>query len=201
MSDFSRKADAGGIIEKKGVNNGMAILETAGDGLRELALFAGAGGGILGGKRLGWRTVCAVEWDAYAASVLVARQNDGSLESFPIWDDVSTFDGKRWRGVVDIISGGFPCQDLSCAGNMVGITGERSGLWKEMARIIGEVEPRYVLVENSPMLVRLGLDVVLGDLASMGYHARWGIVGAAHAGAPHKRERIWIVAYSNKIPG
>jgi DNA (cytosine-5)-methyltransferase 1 len=165
--------------------------------MNELALFAGAGGGILGGKLLGWRTVCAVEWDAYARDVLVARQNDGCLKAFPIWDDVQTFDGHPWRGIVDVVSGGFPCQDISAAGKGAGITGERSGMWKHMARIISEVLPRFVFVENSPMLVGRGLAVVLADLAEMGYDAEWGIVGAHHAGAPHKRDRIWIVAYSN----
>jgi DNA (cytosine-5)-methyltransferase 1 len=162
--------------------------------LNELALFAGAGGGILGGKLLGWRTVCAVEWDAYARDVLVARQNDGCLEAFPIWDDVQTFDGKPWRGRVDVVSGGFPCQDISCAGKGAGIEGDRSSMWKHMARIIGEVLPQYVFVENSPMLVGRGLAVVLADFSEMGYDAKWGIVGAHHAGAPHKRDRIWIVA-------
>lgn len=161
---------------------------------RELALFAGAGGGILGGRLLGWRTVCAVEQDAYAASVLVARQNDGCLDPFPIWDDVCTFDGRPWRGHVDVVSGGFPCQDISTAGKRAGITGKRSGLWREMARIVGEVRPRYVFVENSPMLVSRGLAVVLSDLASLGYDARWGVLGAYNLGAPHKRDRIWIVA-------
>ena len=89
--------------------------------MNELALFAGAGGGILGGHLLGWRTVCAVEWDAYAASVLVARQNDRCLPPFPIWDDVQTFDGRPWKGVIDVISGGFPCQDISSAGRGAGI--------------------------------------------------------------------------------
>ena len=84
--------------------------------MNELALFAGAGGGILGGHLLGWRTVCAVEWEPYAASVLVARQNDRFLPPFPIWDDVQTFDGIPWRGIVDVVSGGFPCQDISAAG-------------------------------------------------------------------------------------
>jgi DNA (cytosine-5)-methyltransferase 1 len=162
--------------------------------VNELALFAGAGGGILGGKLLGWRTICAVEWDAYAASVLVARQNDGCLEPFPIWDDVQTFDGKPWRGRVDVVSGGFPCTDISCAGKGAGIDGEASGMWRHMARIVGEVRPRFVFVENSPMLVVRGLDRVLGDLAALGYDARWGIVGAIHTGAPHRRDRIWIVA-------
>jgi DNA (cytosine-5)-methyltransferase 1 len=167
--------------------------------LNELALFAGAGGGILGGKLLGWRTVCAVEWEKYPASVLVARQNDGILPPFPIWDDVQTFDGKPWRGIVDVVSGGFPCQDLSAAGNGKGLDGERSGLWKEMGRIIGEVRPRFVFVENSPMLVNNGLDRVLADLSKLGFDARWGVVGADYVGAPHRRERFWLVAHSRSF--
>jgi DNA (cytosine-5)-methyltransferase 1 len=162
--------------------------------MNELALFAGAGGGILGGKLLGWRTVCAVEWETYPASVLLARQNDGSLPPFPIWDDIQTFDGNPWRGIVDVVSGGFPCQDISAAGKGAGIDGERSGMWGEMARVICEVRPRFVFVENSPMLTSRGLGRVLGDLASMGFDARWGVLGAADIGANHQRDRIWIVA-------
>jgi len=162
--------------------------------LNELALFAGAGGGILGGHLLGWRTVCAVEWEPYAACVLVARQNDGVLPPFPIWDDVQTFDGKPWRGIVDVVSGGFPCQDISAAGKGAGIDGERSGMWREMARIVCEVQPRFVYVENSPMLTSRGLGVVLADLATMGFDAKWGVLGAADVGAPHQRDRIWIKA-------
>ncbi|WP_259881770.1 DNA cytosine methyltransferase [Klebsiella pneumoniae] len=161
--------------------------------MNELALFAGAGGGILGGHLLGWRTVCAVERDAYAAQVLAQRQNDGILQPFPIWSDVCSFDGKPWRGIVDIVSGGFPCQDISAAGKGAGINGEKSGLWRHMARIIGEVRPRFVLVENSPMLVRRGLALVIGDLAQMGYDAKWGRISALDTGAPHDRDRIWIV--------
>ena len=172
----------------------MDTLKRNDEPLRELALFAGAGGGILGGQLLSWRTVCAVEYEPHARAVLCARQNDGCLEPFPIWDDVRTFDGKPWRGRVDIVSGGFPCQDISCAGKGAGITGERSGLWGEMARIIGEIRPRYAWIENSPMLTLRGLDRVLCDLAAMGYDATWGVVGAIHAGAPHRRDRIWIVA-------
>lgn len=125
-------------------------------GLRELALFAGAGGGILGGHLLGWRTVCAVERDAYAAAVLCQRQNDGLLPPFPVWADVSTFNGYLWQGIVEVISGGFPCQDISAAGKGAGITGSRSWLWKEFARIIGEVRPQFVYVENSPILTSRG---------------------------------------------
>jgi DNA (cytosine-5)-methyltransferase 1 len=163
--------------------------------LRELALFAGAGGGILGGKLLGWKTVCAVETDPYCASVLVARQNDGFLPAFPIWDDVRTFDGKPWRGIVDVVSGGFPCQDISIAGNGAGLAGEKSRLWFEFQRIIGEVRPVYVFVENSPMLTLRGLDRVLGGLASLGYNAEWGTLGACDVGAPHIRKRIWLLCW------
>jgi DNA (cytosine-5)-methyltransferase 1 len=165
--------------------------------LNELALFAGAGGGILAGQLLGWKTVCAVERDAYPAAVLAQRQNDGLLDLFPIWSDVCTFDGKPWRGIVDVISGGFPCQDISAAGKGAGIDGERSGLWSEFKRIICEVRPLIVYVENSPILTSRGLGRVLGDLASIGYDAEWGVLGAAGTGADHQRNRIWIVAYSN----
>lgn len=164
--------------------------------MNELALFAGAGGGILGGHLLGWRCVCAVEFNAYARSVLLARQNDRTLAPFPIWDDVRTFDGRPWRGIVDVVSGGFPCQDVSVAGKGGGLDGERSGLWSEMARIIGEVRPRFAFVENSPTLTSRGLGRVLGDLAALGMDAKWGVLGAHNAGAPHLRDRIWIVAYA-----
>jgi DNA (cytosine-5)-methyltransferase 1 len=167
--------------------------------MNELALFAGGGGGILGGHILGWRTVCAVEFAAYPRSVLLARQRDGMLPEFPVWDDVRTFDGKPWRGTVDIVTGGFPCQDISVAGKGDGLDGERSGLWTEMARIIGEVQPQFAFVENSPMLTSRGLDRVLGDLSTLGYDAVWGVVGASDAGAPHRRERIWILAYSRVL--
>lgn len=162
--------------------------------MNELALFAGAGGGILGGHLLGWNTVCAVELEEYPRNILLQRQRDGILPPFPIWDDVCTFDGTPWRGLVDVVSGGFPCQDISAAGKGAGINGSRSGLWKQMHRIICEVRPRYAFVENSPMLVRRGLGTVLGDLAEAGYHAAWCVLGADDCGAPHVRKRIWILA-------
>ncbi|NSX14763.1 DNA cytosine methyltransferase [Cupriavidus taiwanensis] len=165
--------------------------------MNELHLFAGAGGGILAGQLLGRRCVCAVEREPYAQAVLVARQNDGTFPPFPIWDDVRTFDGRPWCGIVDVVSGGFPCQDISAAGGGAGIDGERSGLWAEMARIIREVGPRKVELENSPMLTSRGLGRVLGDLAEMGFDAEWGVISAADTGAPHLRERIWIVAHTN----
>ena len=173
----------------------MDIIEKVCRGMRELALFAGAGGGILGGKMLGWRTVCAVEIEPWCQSVLCARQNEGTLEAFPIWDDVCTFDGRGWEGYVDVISGGFPCQDISAANTKgAGISGVRSGLWTQMFRIIQEVRPRFVFVENSPMLIHRGLGRVLGDLASMGYDAEYGVLGADEVGANHERKRMWILA-------
>jgi len=117
--------------------------------VNELALFAGAGGGILAGHLLGWRTVCAVEIEDYPRRVLLQRQADGLLPRFPIWDDICTFDGKPWAGKVDVVTGGFPCQDISAAGKGKGLDGERSGLWGEMARVICEVRPRYAFIENS----------------------------------------------------
>jgi len=165
--------------------------------MNELHLFAGAGGGILAGKLLGHRCVCAVEIEPYAQAVLIARQRDKTFEPFPIWDDVQTFDGRPWRGIVDIVAGGFPCQDISIAGKGAGLDGERSGLWSHFARIIGEVRPRYAFIENSPMLVNRGLDRVLCDLAALGFDAQWCVLSASDCGAPHKRDRIWILAHAN----
>jgi DNA (cytosine-5)-methyltransferase 1 len=169
--------------------------------MNELALFAGAGGGILGSKLLGWKTVCAVERDAHGASVLVQRQNDGCLEPFPIWSDVETFDGKPWKGYVDVVSGGFPCQDISCAKTSgKGLDGEKSSLFFHLARIVREVQPRYAFVENSPMLLVRGFDRVLGELAEMGYHARWGVFGGSSTSEfGLLRKRIWIVGFRYKI--
>ena len=169
--------------------------------MNELHLFAGAGGGILGGQLLGHTTVCAVEIEPYCREVLLQRQRDGMLPKFPIWDDVKTFDGRPWRGLVDIVCGGFPCQDISCAGKGAGLAGERSGLWSEFARIIGEVRPRYAFVENSPMLTSRGLGRVLGDLSEMGYDATWCVLGASDVGAPHLRKRIWILAHARVLEG
>lgn len=169
--------------------------------MNELALFAGIGGGILGGKLLGWRTICAVERDIFARTILLARQDDGILPPFPIWDDIETFDGRPWQGIVDVVSGGFPCQDIS-PGNTQGkgeknINGKRSGLWSEMARIIGEVRPRFVFVENSSMLVVRGIDRVLADLSEMGFDAEWGVMGADDSRFPQQRKRTWILAFNS----
>jgi len=170
--------------------------------MNELALFAGAGGGILGGVLLGWRTVCAVEINAFCARRLMQRQNEGHLPPFPIWDDVCTFDGRPWRGVIDVVSGGFPCQDISVAGKGQGIDGERSGLWGQMARIIREVRPKYVLVENSPAITTRGIGRILGDLAKMGMDARWGMFcGDDPKKYPCKGERWFLLASSDGFNG
>ena len=146
---------------------------------------------------LGWRTVCAVEVDAGARQILLDRQRDGALARFPVWDDVRTFDGRAWRGHVDVVTGGFPCQDISQCGGGAGIDGARSGLWVEMARIIREVRPGIAVVENSPMLTARGLGRVLRDLAEMGMDARWGVFRASSVGAAHHRARLFLVAYAD----
>lgn len=159
--------------------------------MNEWALFSGVGGGILGGHLLGWRTVCAVEWSAYCAGVLVVRQNDGALPPFPIWDDVRTFDGRPWRGVVDVVSGGFPCQAYSSAA-----AGRNTAddLWPEMRRIVADVAPRYVFAEN---VQRRAIDRAADDLEEMGYRTRAVALSAADLGADHVRERCWLLAYAD----
>lgn len=163
--------------------------------MNELALFAGGGGSVLAASILGWRTICAVEIDPGARKIMLDRQRDGVIERFPIWDDIETFDGKPWRDSVDVITGGFPCQDISQCGAGAGLDGKRSGLWVEMARVICEVRPKLVQVENSPMLTSRGLGRVLGDLAGMGYDAKWGVFRASSVGAAHHRARLFLVAY------
>jgi DNA (cytosine-5)-methyltransferase 1 len=163
-----------------------------------LSLFSGIGGLDLG-IRLACpaaRVVCYVERDAYCQRVVMARIADGLLDAAPLWPDVCSFDGRRWAGCVDTICGGFPCVDISLAGRRAGIQpGNRSGLWYEFARIIGEVGPRYVFMENVAALVNGGLDIVLGTLANLGYDSEWGVVSAADVGAPHLRKRVFLLAY------
>ena len=132
----------------------------------------------------------------------MARQRDGILPEFPIWDDVTTFrlDNPQTeeyiRFLVGIrekltIAGGFPCQDISIAGKGAGIEGSRSGLWGEMCRIISEIRPRYILLENSPMLIVRGFERVITDLAEIRYCLAWSVMGAADIGANHQRDRFW----------
>lgn len=179
--------------------------------MNELALFAGVGGGVLGTQLLGHRLVCAVEWNAFAREVLLRRQEEGYLPPFPIWDDVRTFDGRPWRGKVDVVSGGFPCQPFSTAGNRKADKDERN-MWPATVRIVREVRPRYAFLENVRGLLsaqekrsdaaegRRYFGTILADLADAGYNAVWTMLGADDVGAPHMRKRVWILAYPNMLP-
>jgi DNA (cytosine-5)-methyltransferase 1 len=170
------------------------------DILTGISLFSGAGGLDIAAKQCGIRTVCYVENDRYAQAVLISRIRSGDLHDAPIWDDVKTFDGKPFSGKVDIIFGGFPCQDISVAGKGAGIKdGQKSGLWKEFNRIICEIRPRFIVVENVPALISRGIDIVLGNLAQNGYDAEWEMLSACSVGAPHMRKRVFIVGDSNGI--
>lgn len=124
------------------------------------------------------------------------RAGDGGVEvSDAAGQQVGTAGQPRLDGsVVEVICGGFPCQDISCAGRGAGLAGARSGLWREYARLVGELRPRYVIVENVAALLGRGLSEVLGDLAALGYDAQWHCIPAAAVGAPHRRDRIWIIA-------
>jgi len=152
------------------------------------SLFAGIGGIDLGFERAGLQCKWQVEINPYGRSIL-ARHWPNVRQ----WDDVRTWPQPDTESV-DVIVGGFPCQDISNSGHRVGIGGERSGLWSEFARIIRDIGPRYVVVENVAALAVRGLDVVLRDLAILGFDAEWGVLPACAMGAPHTRERLFIVA-------
>lgn len=154
------------------------------------SLFSGIGGIELGLEMAGgFKTRWFVERDSYASAVL-----NKHWPGTPVYADITAVD---WAGVepVDMLTGGFPCQDISNAGKRKGITGERSGLWKEYLRAIRSLRPRIILVENVSALTNRGLDVVLGDLSEAGYDAEWFNLRASDVGAPHRRERLFIVAY------
>ena len=153
------------------------------------SLFSGIGGLDLGLERAGLQCRWQVERDEYCRKVLRRHWPDVRQ-----WDDVTTWPQPDTE-YVDVLCGGFPCQDISDAGRKVGIDGERSGLWAEFARIIGEVRPRIVIVENVSALLDRGIGRVLGDLAALGFDAEWGIVSSCRMGAAHMRERLFVVAY------
>lgn len=159
--------------------------------MNELALFAGAGGGLLASHILGHNIVCAVERDEYCQHVLVQRQNDRILPSFPIWDDICTFDGRPWKGTVDLVSGGFPCQAFSKAAR--GRNLAEKDLWGEMFRVVGEVNPTFVFAENVSKKPIIGAKE---DLESIGYRCEYIKLSAKDLGADHERSRFWLLAYS-----
>jgi len=158
--------------------------------MRVLDLFSGIGGFGLGLERAGMETVAFCEINAVCRHLLATH-----WPGVPCFEDVTTLIAEQ-VGYVDVICGGFPCQDISFAGKGAGLAGERSGLWREYARLVRELRPRYVIVENVAALLGRGLGDVLGDLASLGYDAWWDCIPASAVGAPHRRDRLWIVAYA-----
>jgi DNA (cytosine-5)-methyltransferase 1 len=160
--------------------------------MRVGSLFAGIGGFDIAARWMGWRTAWVSEIEPFACRVLAHHFPDA-----PNHGDITTIDFTTVEPV-DVLVGGFPCQDISNAGEQEGITGARSGLWFEYARAIRELRPRYVVVENVAALTNRGLDAVLGSLAEIGYDAEWGCFGAADVGAPHKRDRLWLLAYPQR---
>jgi len=154
------------------------------------SLFTGIGGIDLGLERAGFEIAWQCELDSWCRQLLHQH-----WPSVPQYEDVTEMRGGQLEPV-EMLAGGFPCQDVSVAGRQAGLKeGTRSGLWSEYARLIGEIRPRYVLVENVPGLLVRGMDRVLGDLSELGYDAEWRTISAADVGAPHLRKRIWIVAY------
>lgn len=154
-----------------------------------LDLFSGIGGFSLGLERAGMRTVAFCEIDPHARKVLNKHWPD-----VPVFTDVSTLTKDDLNEQIDVLAGGFPCQDISTAGLGAGLSGSRSGLWFQFHRLIKEIQPRYAIIENVSALRSRGLDQVLWSLAEIGYDAEWHCIPAAAVGAPHRRDRIWIVA-------
>ena len=163
-----------------------------------LALCAGVGGLELGLSIAcpGYRAVCVVEGEVYSAATLARRMEDGFLEPAPIYSDVRTFDGRPWRGVVDIISAGYPCQPFSTAGLGKGVDDPRH-LWPEIARIVAETAPPLVFCENVPPHLSIGFDQVAADMGAMGYRLAAGVFSAWAVGAPHLRERLFWLALAD----
>ena len=162
--------------------------------MKMLDLFSGIGGFALAAESV-WEDLEIVgfcEIEEFAVKVL--KKN---FPNIPIYNDVSTLDTKIITSQIDLLTGGFPCQDISQAGKGVGIEGQRSGLWSEMFRIISDLRPRFVIAENVSAITFRGLDRVLSDFAEIGYNVEWQCISASSVGAWHKRERIWIIAYPN----
>lgn len=168
--------------------------------LRGLSLCAG-GGGLDMGMHLaepGYRTACYVEWEPYPRAAIIAAQQAGYFAPAPIWDDLTTFDGRPFRGTIDTVLAGYPCQPFSAAGQRRGADDERH-LWPDVARVIQEIGPRWVFLENVAGHISLGLETVLRDLWDMGWTPAAGLFSAGETGAPHERQRVFIVAHRSGV--
>ena len=168
--------------------------------MKELSLFSGAGGGVLGTQLLGWETIGYVEYNEYCQRVIRQRIEDGCLDNAPIFSDVNAFISEgyadAYKGMVGVISAGFPCQPFSVAGKR-GAEDDPRNCWPQTLDIIRRVRPRYCLLENVGGLLSRKhryFETILKDLAESGYDARWKVISAAEVGAPHKRDRLWVVA-------
>ena len=171
--------------------------------MKELSLFSGAGGGVLGTQLLGWETIGYVEYNEYCQRVIRQRIEDGCLDNAPIFSDVNAFISEgyadAYKGMVGVISAGFPCQPFSVAGKKAAKDDPRN-CWPQTLDIIRRVRPRYCLLENVGGLLSRKhryFETILKDLAESGYDARWKVISAAEVGGPHKRDRLWIVAHAN----
>jgi len=168
--------------------------------LNELSLFTGAGGGVLGTRLLGWRSVGYIEWDKFCQQILAQRIKDGILDEAPIFGDIDDFiksgAAKKYQGYVDVLTAGFPCQPFSVAGKKKGQDDDRNK-WPQTIQCIRDVRPRYAFLENVPGLLSSGyFGEILTALAEAGFDARWCVLGADDVGAPHRRKRLWIKATS-----
>lgn len=166
--------------------------------MNHASLFSGIGGFDYASSQMGWENIFQVEIDKFCNKVL--EKNFPETKRFL---NIKQFDGTEYKNKIDVLTGGFPCQDISYAKSWTtndtfrenGINGKRSGLWFEYARIIDEIRPKFVVIENVAALQKQGLDVVLQTLSDIGYDSEWQIITASFIGAPHRRKRIWIVAY------
>jgi len=157
--------------------------------------FAGGGGGILASEILGHESVLAVEINQRRCAILEERKSEGWFKSLEVeCCDIREFDNEQWKGKVDCISAGFPCQDISSAGSGTGIKGEQSGLVFDLLKSIAIIQPGIVFLENSPNIRTRGRDVVIGELMALGYSWRDGTLAAAHVGTGHLRNRWWCLA-------
>lgn len=158
-------------------------------------LFSGIGG-ISKALEQWVKPVIYCEIDTYCQGVLLSRMADESISDGPIWDDITTLSGCPFNGSIDIIYGGFPCQDVSIAGNGKGLAGERSGLFFEILRLAEEIKPKYIFLENVPAITSRGGLQVVREITALGYDCRWCVISAASVGALHRRERWFLLAHA-----